>query len=210
MQRGGRAACRLREFGDMDLDTTVQEVEAESKHTVDGDLPHPWDMQCDEDEPGCGKRAAGDHQMALAHTGDENRNRERIENTTHRERGDQQPRDRRTRLANGKKQQRHVREESMDEDCFEEYGCEADLGAWVGKNAAEIGHYCRAVETRRRLRHHAAEGEERCDRHDQSERAENCEHAAPTEQVTDDARNEEPTRLPVRPTASSRPIATWR
>src|SRR5262249_5466242 len=88
-----------------------------------------------------------------------------------------------------KKQQRHVREESMDEDCFEEYGCEADLGAWVGKNAAEIGHYCRAVETRRRLRHHAAESEERRDRHDQSERAENCEHAAPTEQVTDDARN---------------------
>src|SRR6516164_365772 len=144
MQRGGRAACRLREFGDMDLDTTVQEVEAESKHTVDGDLPHPWDMQRNEDEPGCSKCAAGDHQMALAHTGDENRNRERIENTTHRERGDQQPRDRRTRLANGKKQQRHVREESMDEDCFEEYGCEADLGAWVGKNAAEIGHYCRA------------------------------------------------------------------
>src|SRR6516162_4938108 len=65
----------------------------------------------------------------------------------------------------------------------------SDLGAWVGKNAAEIGHYCRAVETRRRLRHHAVEGEERRDRHDQSERAENCEHAAPAEQVTDDARD---------------------
>src|SRR5262252_3833783 len=58
MQRGGSAACRLREFGDMDLDTTVQEVEAESKHAVDGDLPHPWDMQRNEDEPGCGKCAA--------------------------------------------------------------------------------------------------------------------------------------------------------
>src|SRR6266568_4442666 len=79
MQRGGRAARRLREFGDMDLDTTVQEVEAESKHTVDGDLPYPWDMQRDEDEPHCGKCAAGDHQMALAHMGDEGRNRERIE-----------------------------------------------------------------------------------------------------------------------------------
>src|SRR5262245_42454630 len=126
MQRGGSAACRLREFGDMDLDATVQEVEAESKHTVEGD---------------------------------ENRTRERIENTTHRERGDQQSGDRRTGLANGKKQQGHVREKPMDEHCFEEHGCEADLGAWVGKNAAEIGHYCRAVETRRRLRHHAAEGE---------------------------------------------------
>src|SRR5215831_11663736 len=114
MQRGGSAACRLREFGDMDLDTTVQEVEAESKHAVDGDLPHPWDMQRNEDEPGCGKCAAGNHQMALAHTGDENRNRERIENTTHRERGDQQPRDRRTRLANGKKQQRQTASKNTD------------------------------------------------------------------------------------------------
>src|SRR6266545_5090869 len=189
MQRGGRAARRLREFGDMDLDTTVQEVEAESKHTVDGDLPYPWDMQRDEDEPGCGKCAAGDHQMALAHMGDESRNRERIENTTHRERGDQQSRDRRPRLADGKKQQRYVREESMDEDCFEEYGCKADLGARVGKNAPEIGHHRLAIETRRRLRHHAAEGEERRDRHDQSERTENCEYAAPAEQVTDDARD---------------------
>src|SRR5262245_61380678 len=160
MQRGGSAACRLREFGDMDLDTTVQEVEAESKHAVDGDLPHPWDMQRNEDEPGCGKCAARNHQMAFAHMGDDNRNRDRIENTTHRDRGDQQPRDRRTRLANGKKQQRHVREESMDEDCFEEYGCEADLGAWVGKNAAEIGHYCRAVETRRRRSEERRVGEE--------------------------------------------------
>src|SRR5499433_3972841 len=104
MQRGGRAACRLREFGDMDLDTAVQEVEAESKHSVDGDLPHPWDMQCNKNEPGCGKCAASDHQMVLAHMGDENRNRERIENATHSERGDQQSRDRRTGLANGKKQ----------------------------------------------------------------------------------------------------------
>src|SRR5262249_39682969 len=80
MQRGGRAASRLGDFGNMDRDTTVQEVEAESKHAVDGDLPHPWDMQRNEDEPGCGKCAAGNHQMALAHTGDENRNRERIEN----------------------------------------------------------------------------------------------------------------------------------
>jgi hypothetical protein len=127
--------------------------------------------------------------MALAHMGDENRNRERIENPTHRERGDQQSRDRRTGLANGKKQQRHVREEPVDEYCFEEHGCEADLGAWVGKNAAEIGHHCRTIETRRRRRHHAAKGEQRRDRNDQSERAENCEHAAPAEQVTDDARD---------------------
>ena len=121
--------------------------------------------------------------------GDESRNREGIENAAHGERCDQQSRDRGTRLANRKQQQRHVREEPMDEDCFEEHRCEADLGARVGKNAAEIGHHCRTIKARRRRRHHATEGEQRRDRHDQSERAENCEHAAPAEQVANHARD---------------------
>ena len=121
--------------------------------------------------------------------GDESRNREGIENAAHGERGDQQSRDRGTGLANRKQQQRHVREEPVDEDCFEEHRYKADLGARVGKNAAEIGHHCRTIKTRRRRRHHATEGEERRDRHDQSERAENCEHAAPAEQVANHARD---------------------
>src|SRR6266851_5211635 len=138
MQRGGRAARRLRQFGNVDLDTSVQEIEAKSKYAVDGNLPHPWDVQRDENETCCGERAAGDHQMALPYMGDESRNREGIENAAHGERGDQQSRDRGTRLANRKQQQRHVRKEPVDENCFEEHGCEADLGARIGKNATEI------------------------------------------------------------------------
>src|SRR6266851_6039441 len=81
MQRGGRAARRLRQFGNVDLDTSVQEIEAKSKYAVDGNLPHPWDVQRDENETCCGERAAGDHQMALPYMGDESRNREGIEKT---------------------------------------------------------------------------------------------------------------------------------
>ena len=54
MQRGGRAARCLRQFGNVDLDTTVKEIEAKSKQAVDGNLPHPWDVQRDENETCCG------------------------------------------------------------------------------------------------------------------------------------------------------------
>src|SRR6476646_8093539 len=109
MQRGGRAARRLRQFGNVDLDATVQKIEAKSKYAVDGNLPHPWDMERDENEACCGERAARDHQMAFPHMGDESRNREGIENAAHGERGDQQSRDRGTRLANRKQQEGDVR-----------------------------------------------------------------------------------------------------
>src|SRR5438270_117945 len=62
MQRRGSAACCLGEFGDMDLDTAMQEVEAESEQCVDGDLPHPWEKKRDEDKTGGCERAPGDHQ----------------------------------------------------------------------------------------------------------------------------------------------------
>src|SRR5260370_2276292 len=119
MQRGGRAARGLRQFGNVELDTYVQEIEAKSKYAVDGNLPHPWDVQRDENETCCGERAAGDHQMALPYMGDESRNREGIENAAHGERGDQQSRDRGTRLANRKQQQRHVRKERSEEHTSE-------------------------------------------------------------------------------------------
>src|SRR6266478_8523957 len=163
MQRRGSAACCLGEFGDMDLDTAMQEVEAESEQCVDGDLPHPWEKERDEDKTGGGERAPGDHQMLLPHTGNKHWHRQRIENSTHRESGDEKSRDRCARLANLEKEQRHVGEEPVDEDCFEEHGYEADFGPWVGKDAAEIGHHYRTIEGRRRRRRNAAEGEERHD-----------------------------------------------
>ncbi len=82
-----------------------------------------------------------------------------------------------------------VRKEPVDEDCFEEHGREADLGARIGKDAAEIGQHCRAIERRRCRRRNAAEGEECRDGYDKSERAEDCEDAAPAEHVTDHARD---------------------
>jgi len=133
MQRGGRAARRLRQFGNVDLDTTVQEIEAKPKYAVDGNLPHPWDMQRDENETCCGERAAGDHQMALPHVGDESRNREGIENAAHGECGDQQSRDLGTRLPDRKQQEGHVREEPVDEDCFEEHGVKQTLARGSAK-----------------------------------------------------------------------------
>src|SRR6266700_3392061 len=207
MQRGGRAARCLREFGDMDLDTTVQEVEAESKHTVDGDLPYPRDMQRDEDEPGCGKCAAGDHQMALAHMGDESRNRERIENATHRERGDQQSRDRRLRLADGKKQQRHVREESMDSKNTDVKQTLARGSAKIPRKlaitAARLKRAGGCVTTPRKAKNAAI-----VTINPNEPRIANTPRQPSRSPMT--PAMEEPTRLPVRPTASSRPIATWR
>src|ERR1700730_8808100 len=60
MQRGGGAAGGLRKVGHMDLDAAVQEIEAETKQAIDGDLPDPWDMQRNQDKSGRGERAAGD------------------------------------------------------------------------------------------------------------------------------------------------------
>src|SRR4051794_35401949 len=50
VQRSGRTARGLREFGDMDLDTAVQQVESEPEHGVNGDLPKPGKVQRDEDQ----------------------------------------------------------------------------------------------------------------------------------------------------------------
>ena len=77
----------------------------------------------------------------------------------------------------------------MDEDRFEEHGCEAHLGARIGEDAAVIGEHRRPVERLRRWRRHAPEGEERHDRHDRTEQPEDGEDAAPAEQVPDHARN---------------------
>ena len=40
MQRSGRPARGVRELGDMDLDTAMQQVEAEPEHGVNRDLPY--------------------------------------------------------------------------------------------------------------------------------------------------------------------------
>src|SRR5438552_16874155 len=127
MRRRGSAARCLGEFGDMELDTAMQEVEAESEECVDCDLPHPWEKKRDEDKTGGCQRAPGDHQMLLPHTGNEDWHRERIENSTHRESGNQKSRDRCARLANREKEQRHVGKEPMHEDCFDGHGGESDV-----------------------------------------------------------------------------------
>jgi hypothetical protein len=90
VQRSGRSARGLREFGDMDLDTAVQQVESEPEHGVDGDLPKPGEVQRDEDQTSRGERAAGDHQTALPHAGNENRHRERVQHAAYREGGNQE------------------------------------------------------------------------------------------------------------------------
>src|SRR5258708_24874656 len=86
MQRRGSAACCLGEFGDMDLDTAMQEVEAESEQCVEGDLPHPWEKERDEDKTGGGERVPGDHQMLLPQPGKKHWHQQRIEQSTHTER----------------------------------------------------------------------------------------------------------------------------
>src|SRR5215467_2614325 len=100
MQRRGSAAGCLREFGDMDLDTAMQEVEAESEQSVDGDLPHPWEKERDEKKKSAMRTRAAAASAPPAtikccspHAENYHEHRERIENSTHGESGDEKSRD---------------------------------------------------------------------------------------------------------------------
>src|SRR5262245_45361793 len=157
-----------------------------------------------------GERAPGDHQMLLPHAGNEHWHRERIENSTHRESGDEESCDRCARLANREKEQCHVGEEPVDEDCFEEHGCEADLARGSAKmlrklviTAARWKGAGGGVTTPRK-----AKNATMVTINPNEPRIANTPRQPNMSPITPAI--DEPTTLPVRATASSRLMATWR
>src|SRR4029450_80494 len=132
-------------------------------------------------------------------------NGQRIENSTDGESGDQKPSDRAAGLANAGQQESDVRKEPVDEDCFEEHGREADLGARIGKDAAEIGQHCRAIERRRcRRRPRKAKNAGMATINPNAPRIAKTPRQPNTSPITPAI--EAPTRLPVSPTAGNRTI----
>src|SRR5262245_58141835 len=167
-------------------------------------------MQRDQDEARRGDGASGHHEIALAHARDEDRHRQRIGHTADREGGDQESRNRGAGLAYGKQQQCDVWKQSVDEDRFKEHRDEAYLGARIGEDAAEIAITAArlngadgGVTTPRKAKNAAIVTID-----PNNPRIANTPRQPSRSPMT--PAMDEPTRLPVRPTASSRPIATWR
>ena len=99
---------------------------------------------------------------------------------------------------------------SVDDDALEEHRAEADLGPRIGEHAAKSGSGGGKIEPSRLADVEAAKREICNDCRNQSKAADGKEDAAPASRSPMPPEITAPTRLPVSPTASSRPIATCR
>jgi hypothetical protein len=134
-----------------------------------------------------GQARARQHELPFGHAPDQNRQGKRIDNAAETEPRNDDAGVRRTGLTADKQQQRHKREQAVDDDAFEEHRAEAELGARIGQHTLKSGKGGLQVERLRLGSRQIAKCEIRNDRDQEAERADAEEHTAPSEQIADDA-----------------------